>query len=108
MTCPGVILVPICSVLFILFEVFVHIFDHVLFCEELCISCYTCGCLNICTLKKNQKKRYNWYDCDQVGSYCIRIMDHFYPCFLHAFSADIGVFEGHFPLYVALWKVNII
>ena len=22
---------------------------------------------------------YNWYDCDQVGSYCIRIMHRFHP-----------------------------
>ena len=41
-------LVPICSVFFI---PFVHIFHLMLFCEELCISCYTY--LNICTMKKS-------------------------------------------------------
>ena len=30
-----------------------------MFCEELCMSCYTCVYLNICTLKKKKKKNYN-------------------------------------------------
>ena len=28
-----------------------------LFCEELCMSCYTCVYLNICTFKKKRKKK---------------------------------------------------
>ena len=34
-------------ILFFFFILLVHIFHLVLFCEELCMFCYTCVCLNI-------------------------------------------------------------